>query len=58
MKKNQRNKDGNQHGYWSNGKLSYKGNYLNGERDGYWEDYYSNGRLYNKGNYIKKEFHI
>ena len=41
------NEKGEKHGYWEyyfgNGKLSYKGSYLNGEKHGYWESYYDNG---------------
>ena len=37
--------------YYSNGQLSYKGNYINGKQDGAWEHYYSNGQLHYKGNY-------
>ena len=46
MIKNQRNKDGKQHGYWETyyptikGELMYKGNYKDGEPHGYWEYYY------------------
>ena len=46
---NQRNEQGQQHGYWEeyryNGNLHYKGHYLNGKKHGYWERYYSNGQL-------------
>jgi antitoxin component YwqK of YwqJK toxin-antitoxin module len=50
------NKQSQPHGYWesyhSNGKLCYKGNYINGKEDGYWEWYHPNGQLWFKGNYI------
>jgi len=50
------NKKGEEHGYWEdyyyNGKLSSKGNYVDGNRHGYWERYYSNGKLWYKGNYV------
>jgi uncharacterized protein len=53
---NQYDIDGNKQGYWesyySNGKLNYKGSYVNGEREGYWGVYYENGELYSKGNYM------
>ena len=43
-------------GYWEqfhyNGKLSSKGNFINGKLTGYWEEYYTNGKL------SYKEFHI
>lgn len=38
--------------YHENGKLSSKGNYVNGVRDGYWEFYYGNEHLYIKGYYV------
>ena len=50
------NDKGEPHGYWeyyySNGKLSSKGNFVNGEQHGYWEYYYYNGQLWAKGKYI------
>ena len=50
------NEQGNPHGYWevywSNGQLSYKGNYVNGKEHGYWEVYYDNGQLSYKGNFV------
>jgi len=55
------NEKGEKHGYWeshySNGKLWYKGNYVNGNRHGYWESHYSNGKLWYKGNYVNGEEH-
>ena len=45
MIKNQRNKDGKQHGLWETyyptimGELTYKGKYKDGEPHGYWESY-------------------
>jgi antitoxin component YwqK of YwqJK toxin-antitoxin module len=55
------NDKGEQHGYWedyySNGKLWYKGNYVNGKQHGYWESYYDNGNLAYKGNYIDGKRH-
>jgi antitoxin component YwqK of YwqJK toxin-antitoxin module len=52
---------GNRHGYWerywSNGKLDFKGNYVNGNRHGYFESYYDNGQLYYKGNYVNGKEH-
>jgi antitoxin component YwqK of YwqJK toxin-antitoxin module len=39
-------------GYWSDGKLNYKGNYLNGELHGPWEGYYYDGKLYEIRYYI------
>ena len=39
-------------GYYSNGKLSWKGHYENGVTVGYWESYYSNGELESKELYI------
>ena len=51
-----RNENGKQHGSWEryydNGKLSYKGNYVDGKEHGYWEVYHSNGNLWSKGNYV------
>jgi antitoxin component YwqK of YwqJK toxin-antitoxin module len=42
------NDKGQRHGYWeeyfSNGKLSYKGNFVNGKEHGYWEWYFDDGR--------------
>ena len=52
---NQRNENGERHGYWevyySNGQLWFKGHYNNGEEVGYWEDYY-NGKLRIKELYV------
>ncbi|MFW5847889.1 MAG: hypothetical protein ACOCVF_03135 [bacterium] len=52
---NQIDDNGNKVGYWEqyypNGKLFYKGNYVDGKGVGYWEWYYSNGKLSSKGNY-------
>ena len=49
MLKNQRNKEGDLEGYWEyyypNGKLRWKGNYINGREMGYWEEYDRNGKL-------------
>ena len=46
---------GNKHGLWesyfSNGQLSYKGNYVNGEQHGLWESYYDNGQLHYRREY-------
>jgi antitoxin component YwqK of YwqJK toxin-antitoxin module len=39
-------------GYFSNGKIKWKGNYINGKKDGYWVIYYFNGNLMWKGNYV------
>jgi len=53
--KNQRNKDGGEHGYWEtyiNGKLMYKGNWKDGNQDGYWECYFHSNRK------LTKEFNI
>jgi len=54
--KNQHNSLGHRDGYWEmyydNGKIMYRGNYINGKRDGYWEGYYNNGKLWYKGNYV------
>jgi len=53
---NQRNTKGQKHGLWEdyhdNGKLSWKGTYLNDKRHGFWEDYYPDGQLRDK------EFHL
>ena len=50
------NDKGKEHGYWegyySNGQLLYKGNYVNGKQHGYWEWYYSNGQLKSKTYHI------
>ena len=55
------NEQGERHGYWetyySNGQLSYKGNYVNGKEHGYWESYYDNGQLDYKGNYVNGNRH-
>jgi len=55
MIKNQRNKDGKEHGYWEyyypNDTLSYKGNLNNGKPHGYCESYCSHYKVY-------KQFHI
>jgi antitoxin component YwqK of YwqJK toxin-antitoxin module len=52
---------GKRHGLWeeyySNGQLSYKGNYVNGEEHGLWERYYFNGQLWYKGNYVNRKEH-
>jgi antitoxin component YwqK of YwqJK toxin-antitoxin module len=54
--KSPKNEKGQAHGHWEkyypNGKLDYKGNYINGKRYGYWERYYSHGDLCFKRNYI------
>jgi len=51
-----KNKEGQRHGLWehyySNGNLTYKGNYTNGEADGYWEFYNTNGKLESKEYFI------
>ena len=58
MKKNitPYNEKGKAHGYWesyySNGKLRYKGKYINGKQHGYWEEYHYNGQLKEKIYYI------
>ena len=50
------NKDFKQHGYWEkyhyNGKLHFKGHYVNNKKNGYWEIYYDNGNPSLKGNFI------
>ena len=55
------NDKGEPHGYWegyyTNGQLSYKGNYVNGKQHGYWESYYDNGQLDYKGNYVNGNRH-
>jgi antitoxin component YwqK of YwqJK toxin-antitoxin module len=55
--KEPRNAQGQQHGIWEiyydNGKLLYKGTYINGLRHGLWIWYYTNGKLSYKGNYIQ-----
>ena len=47
---NKLNKEGQRHGlyeyYYPNGKLMYKGNYLNGKKHGLCESYYSYGKLH------------
>jgi uncharacterized protein len=52
---NQYDYEGNKTGIWeeyfSNGKLSSKGSYVDGKEDGYWEVYHSNGQLHTNGNY-------
>jgi antitoxin component YwqK of YwqJK toxin-antitoxin module len=56
---NEYNEQGQQHGPWEkyyrNGKLWYKGSFINGQRHGLWEDYYPNDNLYYKGNYVNGE---
>ena len=58
---NECNKEGQRHGpwesYYENGKLSYKGNYLNGKVHGLFESYYSDGNLRFKSNYINGKRH-
>ena len=53
---NKYNEQGQPHGLWesyySNGKLRFKENYLNGKAHGPWESYYSNGNLYEIEYYI------
>ena len=55
------NDKGEPHGYWEvyyfNGKLMFKGNYLNGKEHGYWERYCDNGQLWYKGNYVNGNPH-
>ena len=56
---NKFNEQGQKHGpweeewYWFNGKLKYKGNYLNGQKHGLWEEYWSNGGLEEIRYYIR-----
>jgi antitoxin component YwqK of YwqJK toxin-antitoxin module len=38
--------------YHSNGKLAFKGTYVNGKIHGLCECYHSNGKLWYKGNYV------
>ena len=51
------NEKGEAHGYWelywSNGKLQYKGNFINGEQYGSLERYYTNGKIYYKEYYTR-----
>ena len=58
MIKNQRNKDGKEHGYWeyyyANDTLSYKGNLNNGKPHGYCESYWSHYKV----SKVYKKFHI
>jgi hypothetical protein len=53
---NEYNDKGKCHGYWEcyfpNGKLWYKGTYINGEIVGYYEVYFSGGDLYSKAFYL------
>jgi len=53
---NEYNKEGQQHGPWEgyylNGKLSSKANYVNGKKHGPWEWYDSNGKIQQIGYYI------
>ena len=53
---NQYNENKEKNGYWEhyfyNGKLSYKGNYINHKQNGYWEYYNLNDKL------SYKTFHI
>ena len=51
MIKNQLNSEDYWEVYHDNGKLWYKGNYVNGIREGYWEWLYSNGKLSSKEYY-------
>ncbi len=50
------NDKGEKHGsweyYWSNGQLSYKGNFVAGKEHGSWEVYWNNGQLKEKTYYI------
>ena len=58
---NKYNDKGEQHGpweeYYSNGKLWYKENYVNGKLHGLHEKYYSNGNLDYKENYVNGKLH-
>jgi len=53
---NQYNENKQRHGLWedyySNGKLLWKGTYLNGQRHGFWEWYYDNGKLETREFYL------
>jgi hypothetical protein len=55
------NAEGKEHGLWeryfSNGKLSCKGDYVDGNRQGLWEYYYDNGKLASKGDYVDGKEH-
>ena len=37
--------DGLWEGFYENGQLEYRGNYIDGEPDGLWEWFYEDGRL-------------
>jgi antitoxin component YwqK of YwqJK toxin-antitoxin module len=58
---NKLNEQGEQHGPWEgyyrNGNLSFKGNYVNGKKHGSFETYHSNGNLSCKGNYLNDKRH-
>jgi antitoxin component YwqK of YwqJK toxin-antitoxin module len=58
---NEYNEQGQKHGpwkgYWSNGKLCYKANYLNDVLHGPWEGYGANGKLRFKVNHINGKQH-
>ena len=41
--------------YYDNGKLSFEGEYLNGERNGIGKEYYDNGKLKFEGEYLNGE---
>jgi antitoxin component YwqK of YwqJK toxin-antitoxin module len=49
------NKNNKKTGYWEgyyfDGNIQSKGNYINGKKDGYWEEYYHNGNLWYTGSY-------
>jgi len=55
------NDKGQAHGYWevywADGKLRFKGNYVNGHRHGLCESYYTNGQLESKGNCVNGKQH-
>jgi hypothetical protein len=53
---NQYDLDGRKQGLWEdyyeNGRIRYKGNYVNGIWEGNWEWYYDNGKISSKASYV------
>ena len=40
-------------GYHENGKVKWRGNFIEGKEDGLWEEYHNNDKLKVQGNYLK-----
>jgi len=54
---NQRNEQGQKHGYWegyySDGQLNWKDHFKDDKKEGYWESYFFDGQLQYKEFYAR-----